>query len=614
MKQIACCITLLAALDMTASAQWFKYSVVAGLNERLPTHYCCGWVGNNAVAEVIQGLSIRKSYSLGAFSLRCGQLGSRVLCESKAGIGYRTFLLELRAGSRWIDLYPIEGFSDLPRESVNAALLDHPSELCGRMGCESAYLYTSPSDTVRSRIASGAVTFSTRSDESFHRADIAWLSEEVSSWKDRELTAECEELESSEDDPLGSRDREPPLEVRRQQRALDICGALTTKYPANPRLWFFYGRALKASGRTQEARSAFQKAAGHSYPAAFLELALLDDKTNTPEAVFELTLRASDEGVPTASALVGIYYRLGRGVAENKTIALRYYQTSARAGNIVGQLMLGTAHYFGEGTTRDPEKAAQIFAPLSDTSVYGAYMMGLIEAYHRRNMREAIRHFSLAAENGFADAQWQLGAYFYFDEHLMEPAHTWLDRSAAGGNPLAQYLVGLQFLDGEGTLRDVSKAVIWFGRASEQGLELSNLTLGDLYYSGVDVTRDLGRARTYYQKAASSQDERIRSAALRGLTEIDNPRGHAASLRRDSGGSAVAGVAVLILSAWALSNLASSTADSKPQKDEVRRREEQRRQQEDELRWKRDMKCAGLAGIYNPNNGLCENTRAGSVW
>jgi TPR repeat protein len=78
---------------------------------------------------------------------------------------------------------------------------------------------------------------------------------------------------------------------------------------------------------------------------------------------------------------------------------------------------------------------------------------------------EAIRWFRLAAEQGGALAQCNLGFAYYNSDETVEAAH-------------------------------------WFGRAAEQGLAHAQHNLGICYSSGVGVPRDLGRAAELLQRAA----------------------------------------------------------------------------------------------------------------
>ncbi len=99
---------------------------------------------------------------------------------------------------------------------------------------------------------------------------------------------------------------------------------------------------------------------------------------------------------------------------------------------------------------------------------------------------QAERWFRLAAEQGHADAQYDLGLMYANGEGVVEDdtegAH-WLRMAAGQGHAEAQYRLGRMFEEGEGVARDPEEAVRWYRLAGEQGIVLAQYQLGKLYAS-----------------------------------------------------------------------------------------------------------------------------------
>jgi localization factor PodJL len=74
--------------------------------------------------------------------------------------------------------------------------------------------------------------------------------------------------------------------------------------------------------------------------------------------------------------------------------------------------------------------------------------------------------------------------------------------AAAAGNALAQFQLGINYLEGNGVPRDAGKAVSWLQRAAEQDLAVAQYRLGTLYEKGEGVTANPVRALKLYESAA----------------------------------------------------------------------------------------------------------------
>jgi TPR repeat protein len=83
---------------------------------------------------------------------------------------------------------------------------------------------------------------------------------------------------------------------------------------------------------------------------------------------------------------------------------------------------------------------------------------------------------------------------------------------AQHGNPLAQLLVGLQYLRGEGTSPDQLKAAQWIRQAANQHEPLAQYWMGALYEHGDGVGADAAEAVRWYEAAAAQGNRKAMHA------------------------------------------------------------------------------------------------------
>ena len=79
---------------------------------------------------------------------------------------------------------------------------------------------------------------------------------------------------------------------------------------------------------------------------------------------------------------------------------------------------------------------------------------------------------------------------------------------AEQGDADAQYNLGLMYLKGEGVLQDYAEAVKWYRLAAEQGIASAQTNIGVMYEYGDGVLPDNVRAHMWYNIAAANGDEK----------------------------------------------------------------------------------------------------------
>ncbi len=124
-----------------------------------------------------------------------------------------------------------------------------------------------------------------------------------------------------------------------------------------------------------------------------------------------------------------------------------------------------------------------------------------------KNMTEAAKWFTKAAEQGIANAQNRLGVLYYDGEGVQQDDGKAVDwfRKAAGQNlDWGQHNLGRCYEEGRGVTQDYKQAFYWYTKAAEQGNTSAQNRIGNFYYGGYGVNQDYAKAAEWYKKAAEN--------------------------------------------------------------------------------------------------------------
>ena len=127
----------------------------------------------------------------------------------------------------------------------------------------------------------------------------------------------------------------------------------------------------------------------------------------------------------------------------------------------------------------------------------------------KQSYTEAFKWFSLAAEQGNAEAQCDLGAMFWIGagtEQSYIEALKWLHRAAEQKNAAAQCALGVMYRNGDGVEQNDSEAFKWFSLAAEQGNAIAQRGLGLMYVTGNGVKVNYAEACRWLHLAAEQED------------------------------------------------------------------------------------------------------------
>jgi len=170
--------------------------------------------------------------------------------------------------------------------------------------------------------------------------------------------------------------------------------------------------------------------------------------------------------------------------------------------------------------------ARRIFERLARDGVpaaqYNLGVMHLRGELPNASPREALRWMTLAADNGFVTAMYDLGR-LYESSGVVGPqnlpeSNRWYLRAAEAGSVDAQSAIGTAYYLGRGVQRDMAQAARWYREAAKGGDVGAQYLLASMYEAGEGVERDLRLARYWYDIAAKNGDE----AAPGKVKELDD--------------------------------------------------------------------------------------------
>jgi uncharacterized protein len=130
-----------------------------------------------------------------------------------------------------------------------------------------------------------------------------------------------------------------------------------------------------------------------------------------------------------------------------------------------------------------------------------------LNAYNKGDYATALREWKPLAEQGNADAQFNLGQMYRRGDRVPQDYKTavkWYRLAAEQGYAFAQYNLGVMYEKGLGVPQDYKTAVKWYKLAAKQGNAPAQYNLGLMYAMGTGVIKDNVYAHMWWNIAASS--------------------------------------------------------------------------------------------------------------
>ncbi len=227
------------------------------------------------------------------------------------------------------------------------------------------------------------------------------------------------------------------------------------------------------------------------------------------DGVPDMLRPAAESGYAYAQNNLGDCYYYGRGVQQDYTKAVEWFQKAANQGNSYAQCNLGFCYENGHGVQQDYKQAVEWYQKAAEQGQVNAQNnLGNCYYYGRgvqQDYTKAVEWYQKAAEQGDASAQNNLGECYYYGQGVQKDyakAVEWYQKAANQGNASAQFNLGWCYQYDHGVQQDYSKAVEWYQKAANQGNSSAQYNLGICYRDGHGVSENRDEAIKWLQKAA----------------------------------------------------------------------------------------------------------------
>lgn len=147
------------------------------------------------------------------------------------------------------------------------------------------------------------------------------------------------------------------------------------------------------------------------------------------------------DGNPRAQVMLGRCYENGLGVEQDLAVAAQWFQLAAEQNDSEAQVLLAYCYEVGAGVPKDPQQVMNLMTRAAREGNAEAqfnlalnYSQGINGA--EKNEQEAFRWASLAASQGYAQAERFLGACYEYGFGVngnAQLAQEWYARAAAQG-------------------------------------------------------------------------------------------------------------------------------------------------------------------------------------
>ena len=322
---------------------------------------------------------------------------------------------------------------------------------------------------------------------------------------------------------------------------------------AQYKLGLFYENGWGMKQSYKEAREWYAKAAGKKHGEALYRLGLIYENGYKIKADEEKALkyyqRAAALGQQEAQAAVARLLpveQLSQKRQQPSSPAKQAPVAATRQELAQGEELYTRAqqYFYGDGLQEDQQQAFALYLQGAKLD-YGPAQEAVALCYYHgwgmknKKYKEAVKWYTLAAEQGQVEAQYQLAeclSYGHGCKRNLEQACAWYTRAAEQQHGRAQFKLGLCYEEGRGVAADFAKAVHWYQQAGQQvgeyactGLEeyqekmsylnlylqvkqssatgevamTSIYQLGRCYQDGTGTDKNLAEAAALYQLAAS---------------------------------------------------------------------------------------------------------------
>ena len=187
------------------------------------------------------------------------------------------------------------------------------------------------------------------------------------------------------------------------------------------------------------------------------------EEKNDAEAV-KWYRKAAEQGNVDAQCRLGSYYTSGKGVEKNEAEAAKWYRMAAEQGNVDAQYFTGKNYKLGIGVVQDKDEAEKWFGKIKHP--FDQYRIG--------NMLFIVAQLDLAQNK--TDI-----IYAKQDKpEVKAEAVKWYRKAAEQGYADAQYELGICYRDGYGVAQDKIEGVKWLKKAAKNGVKKAQDALDEI--------------------------------------------------------------------------------------------------------------------------------------
>lgn len=238
---------------------------------------------------------------------------------------------------------------------------------------------------------------------------------------------------------------------------------------------------------------------GHSEAQFDLAVHLVDEGIDESRMqAVELAKLSAASGNPRGISMLA--WLLGEGVGTVADIRRSRYlfEESANLGDPYSQYMYGRIKFEGDGVPKDIVAGRELLIRACDARN--------IEACGYLKSLDSINELHFSAEKGDVESQYLLGIEYLYGGSSpkdIDQAKHWLILAAQQGHTEAQRNLGSLFAYELGSTPDYIEALKWFRLSVENGNTVAKVDLGYLYENGYGVEQDYSEAYKWYELGAT---------------------------------------------------------------------------------------------------------------
>ena len=216
-------------------------------------------------------------------------------------------------------------------------------------------------------------------------------------------------------------------------------------------------------------------------------VALFQDKDY--KAAREIAETFAKKGDANAMAMLGVIYQKGLGVTADLNKAVDWFAEAGEKGDVGAQYTLAEIYLDGALGEPDTERGRYwLLQAAAQHKPEAEHRLGLMDASERPpNWMGAAEWFRRAAEQGYANAQYNLGVLYAEGkgvEASKVTAGEWFAKAAVQGHRDAALDYGIMVFRGDGVKKDEKVGAEWLMVSARRGNPVAQNRVARLYATG----------------------------------------------------------------------------------------------------------------------------------